>query len=308
MKSYLPPPNEISIPVATVSSGVERYVGASFCVFLLLIGGIVWISVRNLARMQSAISWVDHTHDEIEMLDEIELNVREAEAALRRYLLFREPAALDDYRKRGLSEIESHIQALRKLTGKRGAADQRHQLDEYEMLVRQRVVTLERFRLSVQGGSGETLRQKDISLTGTQLTEKIAAAFEDFSERERRLLEKGIATREADARFAIFTVTLSGLMGRLVLRFLTFCLEFWSLRGYRRIRFRLGGYWSRRHDDHLPALVDEPHRRHAVDDLGGCEPKFQGLGDEVAIEKDRHVLTRRLRNRDFDFGPVLGVR
>lgn len=218
MNSSSQPPHEASDrkpigPAGTVVSVVERHVAASFCVLLLLIAGIVWVSVRNLAQMRSAISWVDHTHDEIEMLDEIELDVREAEVALRHYLLFREPAALADYRQRGLDQIESHIQALRKLTETHATAGQRRELDEYVLLVRQRVAALERLRLAVEGAPKEMLPQKDIRLIGTQLTEKIAAAFDEFSERERRKLENGIATREADARFAIFAVISSGLVG-----------------------------------------------------------------------------------------------
>ncbi|MEI8342048.1 MAG: hypothetical protein WCH43_11010, partial [Verrucomicrobiota bacterium] len=63
--------------------------------------------------MKRTIVWVDLTHDVIDLLNELELDVREADAALRVYMVTGDNSWGEEYRIQAFHDINSHLVGIR---------------------------------------------------------------------------------------------------------------------------------------------------------------------------------------------------
>lgn len=209
-------------PAATVPSAfskakpprgksLETVAIAGFVSMLLLLGGIGGLSIWDTLKIKRAILWVDRTREVMEMLKELELDVREAESALRTYLLTGDPTQRDEYRRQAFDEMQSHLRELRRLSFDN--PDQQAKLDEIEPVLGRRVAVLEGLRKAHDTVPGDAARERDLSVSGANLTDQLVKRFDEFIERENRLLAMRIAARESDAHLAIAAIIASGALG-----------------------------------------------------------------------------------------------
>ena len=184
---------------------------AGFCSLLILLAASGWFSVQALRSLQRGTYAVDHTHEVVEMLEELELDVREAESALRGYVRRGDPAALAEYRKQAFDELNSHASKLRELTQE--DPEQLRRLDGAAPLLRERVALMERLRQNYEANATEAIRQEIVALNASRFSDPLVLTFEQFGKREQQILSSRQAQRAAGAQSAIITVIVSGALG-----------------------------------------------------------------------------------------------
>lgn len=191
---------------------LEAIVIAGFFSMFLLLGGSAWLSVRDTIKMKGAILWVDQTHEITEMLKDLELDLREAESALRTYMITGDSSQRDEYHKQAYKEMQDHLRKMRGLT--RDNSDQQRILDRMEPLLKKWVTLMEELRETYESAyEGDTMRQKELGRAGTKLTNKILAVFAEFVERDQQLLTDRIASRESRAHLVMGANIASGALG-----------------------------------------------------------------------------------------------
>lgn len=178
---------------------------------LLLLGGIGWLQVLDTIKMKRAISWVDRTHVMIEVLKELELDMREAESALRTYIITGNSFQRDEYRRQAFHEMQFHLGKMRQLTGDN--PDQQRILDRMEPLLKERVALMEKSRQAYETAAADTARQKALQRSGDELTHKIVKVFAEFVERDQQLLAARLAARESHADMVTSATIASGVLG-----------------------------------------------------------------------------------------------
>lgn len=176
--------------------------------FLAAIGAL---SFQSLSRFGESITWVDHTHDVIEMFDELELDVREGESALRAYILTNDLSQRDEYRKQAFDELNFHLKEVRSL-----AADdpvQLSRLDPIEAMLRQRVTIMEKTRTSFEADPKNSALQATLIRPGVELTDKVVVKLNEFRDAERRILADRLAKRSSESGVAMNAILASGSLG-----------------------------------------------------------------------------------------------
>ncbi len=200
-------------PVRIGNKSVELVALAGFCVLLLLIASIGFFTVRNMAVTRSNIAWVDRTHEQIEMLDQLEVDMREAESAIRLYLLDRNDALLQKYRSKVNDELEVHLHSLHQMVNQNASPDQQSLLNSIDQQMRKRVALMEELRVASQTPHVDTAQVTRLTLDGERLSDEIARKLDAFAKQELRSLDSGIARRESQARFGVPAVVASGVIG-----------------------------------------------------------------------------------------------
>ncbi len=190
---------------------VEAPLIAGYALVLLLLAGTAWFAIQAVTGLQRGIRSVDHTHEVVEMLKELELDVREAESALRSYVLTGEASHLAEYRKQAFDELNEHAAGLRSLT--QGNPEQLQRLDQAEPLLRARVELLEQLRAKFAATPTEAVRQEIVALNTSRFTDPLVTDFEQFGRREQQMLSARLAERGAGAQHAIHAAIASGMLG-----------------------------------------------------------------------------------------------
>lgn len=232
---------------------IQTIIFAGFFSMLLLVGGIGWLSYRNTIAMAKAVLWVDQTHDEIEMLNELELDVREAESSLRSYMLTNDPAWRDEYHRQAFDDMEYHLSAVRRLSA--GSHDLLKRLDRIEPLLRKRVSHFEETRKLHESNSADTARESDQLRFGAIETKQLVSLFDEFSTHENSLMDERIAQREYDARLVTETIIAGGALAFACVGVALY-LIFRALRSRSRIEEKL-----RVSLDEKESLLKEIHHR-----------------------------------------------
>ncbi|HEV7401400.1 MAG TPA: histidine kinase dimerization/phosphoacceptor domain -containing protein [Chthoniobacteraceae bacterium] len=209
---------------------VEAPLIVGYALVLLLLAGTAWFAIRAVGSLQRGVYQVDRTHEVVETLKELELDVREAESALRSYVLTGEASHLAEYRKQAFDELNEHAAQLRKLTG--GNPEQLQRLDRAEPLLRARVVLLEQLRAKFAATPSDAVRQEIVALNTSRFTDPLVTDFDQFGRREQQLLSERLAERAAGAHSAIRLAIVSGVLGVVCVAAALFLV----LRGLQRRR------------------------------------------------------------------------
>jgi two-component sensor histidine kinase/CHASE3 domain sensor protein len=198
---------------ARVSAAVslEAVVIVGFGFMLLLLGASVWLSAVDTQKMRDAILWVDRTLEFTGTLKELELDLREAESALRTYIISGDASELEDYRLQAMDEMPSHLRALRRL-GKY-QPEQIKTLDTLERMLHERVALMEKSRLAYEASGVDPAEQRTIDRAGAKLSRQILAVFSQLATQEKNLLAERIRAREVRARFVMRANIASGALG-----------------------------------------------------------------------------------------------
>lgn len=190
---------------------VEVPLISGYALVLLLLAGTAWFAIRAVGSLQHGITSVDRTHELVETLKELELDVREAESALRSYVLTGEASHLAEYRRQAFEELNGHASKLRTLT--QGNPEQLQRLDRAEPLLRARVVLLEQLREKFATTPTAAVREEIVSLNASRFTDPLVTEFERFGLREQQLLSAHLAERAEGADRAIHAAMASGTLG-----------------------------------------------------------------------------------------------
>src|SRR5580658_6685442 len=90
---------------------VQVAFGSAFAI-LLVVGGL---SYRSIVITSGNNYWVQHTHEVLENLDEVQFAMETITSSVRGFLLVKDESYLDRYRAARLS-LEQHMAAIRDLT------------------------------------------------------------------------------------------------------------------------------------------------------------------------------------------------
>jgi two-component sensor histidine kinase/CHASE3 domain sensor protein len=207
----------VQVPVASTSlpragfGDVEAPLILGYALVLLLLAGTIWFGIRAVGGLQRGITSVDHTHEVVETLRDLELDVREAESALRSYVLTNEPSHLAEYRRQAFTELNAHAARLRKLTEKN--PEQLQRLDQVEPLLRERVALLEQLRQKFAASPSDAVRQEIVALNTSRFIDPLVIDFDQFGRGEQQMLATRLAERAAGAQHAIRAAIASGVIG-----------------------------------------------------------------------------------------------
>jgi two-component sensor histidine kinase/CHASE3 domain sensor protein len=190
---------------------VEAPLIVGYVLVLLLLAGTALFAIRAVRGLQRGIHSVDHTHEVVEMLKELDLDVREAESALRSYVLTGEASHLAEYHRQAFTELNEHAARLRALTG--WIPEQLQRLDRAEPLLRARVAQLEGLREKFAATPTDAVREEIVALNTSRFNDPLVVEFEQFGVREQQMLSARLAQRGAGAERAIDSAIASGMLG-----------------------------------------------------------------------------------------------
>ena len=185
---------------------VERLILVGFLSILVILGNIGLLAFRNTNEMKRAVWWVDHTYDAIKMAKELELDVHEAEAALRAYMLTGELPWREEYRRQAFREMNFHLAEVRRLTVEDA---QMKKLDSIEPSIRKWVALFEEIRTLHETDPDNKARESELMRSGTDRTRRLIAMFDEFMERENAILVSRVLERETDTRFVSASIIAS---------------------------------------------------------------------------------------------------
>jgi PAS domain S-box-containing protein len=173
------------------------------------------LSYRRASQEQADQEWVEHTHRVIEKLDRVLGDLTDQETGERGYLLTGDPSFLQPY-EHGRSRIENDLAELRGLTADNAAQQQR--LDELAPVVKARLLLLE----ARAPGSGS---QRDRTVAGKQLMDRIRALLEAMRQAERRLLTGRLQSVAAASRKMEFVIGIGSVLALLLLCLAAFVVQ-----------------------------------------------------------------------------------
>jgi two-component sensor histidine kinase/CHASE3 domain sensor protein len=215
---------------------VETFVVVSFVLMLLALGTVSALSLQSILRFREAMAWVDQSQERIGMFMELELDLREAEVALRTYLLTGASSQRDEYRRQAFDELGIHARELRRLAGDH--SDQLARLDQIEPLLRQRVALMENVRRAYEADPKDRDGLGQLMQSGTAWSERATARLNDFGERERKILSTQLAMRTAESNSTMKAIWVGGVLG-VVCAGLGLVIILRALRRRREVQERL---------------------------------------------------------------------
>lgn len=195
----------------TPRHSIEIIVVAGFAVVLLLLGGIGFLSITNTLKMRRAVTWVDQAHDVMEVLKELELDLRESESMLQNYVLTGDRAQLEEFHRQADGELPLHLSRLRALT--LDNPDQQQRLDRIEPLLTKRVQLMKETLLAFKEAPADSARRTRLNQIGTEQTAEVLVVFREFATHERHLLDSEITARETGAEFVTRAISASVILG-----------------------------------------------------------------------------------------------
>lgn len=166
---------------------IERKLIAGFVLVLAAVASVGVISYRTTKGLVETASWVEHTYEVLSELDAFRLQMKEAEAEQRNYLITRDESYLEQYQSAVMSAAQN-IEKLRKLTQDNSLQQQR--LNYIEPLVKSRLDLLEE-GIKLQSRKGFQAAQTLItSGKGKQITDEIYRVFAQMEAEENNLLQR----------------------------------------------------------------------------------------------------------------------
>jgi two-component sensor histidine kinase len=191
-----------------LGKGVEKVIIIAFAVLLLLFGGMVYFSDRTSDRLMGAMIWVDDTHDIVDVMKDFELDLREAESALRGYVITGNVAKRDEYLRKSSTGLQARLKKIHSMTD--GHQSLKAPLERIEFLTPQR---LELMRESHQLFEGNMIGQDEVHRKGSVLMDQLEVAFQKFIVEARKLTSGLILEREAEAKRLKTVLLNSALLG-----------------------------------------------------------------------------------------------
>jgi methyl-accepting chemotaxis protein WspA len=179
--------------------------GAGYALALAALVGIGAASFLSVNRLLETTRWVDHTHQVIEHLGAIGVDLGLIVSADRAYALTGKTNLLEPYR-HGLEAINQELQSVRKLTADNAVQQQR--MNALEPLVARRLLVAKEI-IEVRRNAGLEAAVRVVATDrGKQISDQIQAVTDAMRQMEQKLLQKRAAEAQADSRVTIQTISL----------------------------------------------------------------------------------------------------
>lgn len=227
MKDSLSPRLGHSLP-GFLGKGVEKFIVTAFVVLMLLFTVLVYFSYRTADRFLETMIWVDETHDVIDTMKDIELNLREAESAIRSYIITGSLAKREEYLRKSSQGLQSGLEKIYTLSSAYKALHD--PLARIELLLKPRLELMRESQWRYESGLGE---HDENHKKATIAMDNLEQAFQDFATQARRLTGDRIAERQAEAA-RLQNILLNSVLWGGVFSFFTLTMILLGLYSRRR--------------------------------------------------------------------------
>jgi signal transduction histidine kinase len=185
------------VTFGTLKWSMERkWVTASFCLALLLLGLVNLISHQNAAQLINSAAQVKQTSDLLTELTSVAETLTDSEARRWRYFLLGDRAELDKYNQ-AMQTLTLQLEALRKPLSDTPAQERR--LDALEDLIQQRQALFEQSTSLYQQRT--PLLTNDALMTQTNTNQlQIRRIITDLQNEEEQLLQQQVEQSQASSR------------------------------------------------------------------------------------------------------------
>lgn len=162
-------------------------IGATFGIGLAIFAAIGIVSYSGTRQLIDTSESVTKTYRVLTALDEVFSLVKDAESAVRGYLLRPEQESLEPYNL-ARSTIENRIESLRQLSSDNPAHQQ--SLNQLEPLIERRLAIMEK-RIAIRRSQGlETALRPDVVPSAIPVMQQIQTVITDMKTREQVLLDR----------------------------------------------------------------------------------------------------------------------
>jgi PAS domain S-box-containing protein len=174
---------------------------------VLILVFVGWLSYNSTLQLAETSAWVAHTQEVLLRLEQIQADIRAAEAGQRGYLLTNGPEYLNSY-STSVENIKNNFLAVRRLTADN--ASQQRRLDSLSPLLDRRLAllkaVLDRSQQGEKTGAVSIIRLGE----GRELTETIRSVIEEMESEERHLLDRREQKQQASVRRTLSFVIAGG--------------------------------------------------------------------------------------------------
>lgn len=189
---------------------IAGLVVAAFAVLLL----VAVLSYRSLVRNAEDRRWVTHTHIVLEKLDDVQINITNAETGQRGYIITGEDSYLEPYQG-ALAQVRRNVKELRELTADN--PNQQHALDGLEPIVASKFAILQS-RIDLRRKEGSAAANTAVREgPGKELMSQIRESISGMQQEEERLLARRSAELEASSRTSKTIIVVGDVLGLIFL-------------------------------------------------------------------------------------------
>lgn len=186
---------------------LEAVAATAFAVMMLLFAADSWFSHVTSRNLLDSIVWVDKKHSQLDLAKEVQLELREAESALRSYVITGNSAKRDEYLKKSSTIMDERFENL--LGTAEGDEQTLRALDRIGDLIRRWLELLNESHMAYETGSGG---QNPIHRRGDIVMQQITAAFQEFVAEQHQILQARILERRSESEQLMHTMVASGVL------------------------------------------------------------------------------------------------
>ena len=198
MKEFVP-----KIP----KKSLEAVVTGAFAVFILLFAADSWFSNLTSRNLVESIIWVDLKHGQLDLANDVQLELRGAESALRSYVITGNSAKRDEYLKKSAAIMDERFANL--VGSAAGEEKMLYTLDRIGGLIHRWLDLLNESHMAYETGSGG---QNPIHRKGDLLMQQITAAFQEFVFDQHEILQARILERKNESERLMYAMLASGVL------------------------------------------------------------------------------------------------
>jgi two-component sensor histidine kinase/CHASE3 domain sensor protein len=186
---------------------LEAVASTAFVVLMLLFAVNSWFSHITSRNLLDSIVWVDVKHGQLDLVKDLQLELRAAESALRSYVITGNSVKRDEYLKKSSAIMDERFANL--LGTAAGNEKMLRELDRIGGLIRRWLDLLNESYLAYERGSGG---QNPIHRKGDLVMQQITAAFQDFGSEQHQILHGRILERKTESERLMYAMVASGVL------------------------------------------------------------------------------------------------
>jgi two-component sensor histidine kinase len=186
---------------------LEAVATAAFAVLMLLFAADSWFSHMTSRNLLDSIVWVDLKHGQLDLAKNVQLELREAESALRSYVITGNSAKRDEYLKKSAAIMDERFANL--IGTAAGDEQMLNTLDRIGGLIHRWLDLLNESHMAYETGSGG---QNPIHRKGDLVMQQITAAFQDFVAEQHQILHARILERKHESDRPMYAMVASGVL------------------------------------------------------------------------------------------------
>jgi two-component sensor histidine kinase/CHASE3 domain sensor protein len=186
---------------------LEAVASAAFAVLMLLFAADSWFSHMTSRNLLDSIVWVDLKHGQLDLAKNVQLELREAESALRSYVITGNSAKRDEYLKKSAAIMDERFANL--IGTAAGDEQMLHTLERIGGLIHRWLDLLNESHMAYETGSGG---QNPIHRKGDLVMQQITAAFQEFVAEQHQILQARILERKHESDRLMYAMLASGVL------------------------------------------------------------------------------------------------